>query len=73
MTAKRGLLAVLSAVLSIGGCTTAAVPGVSYAGAPTASLPSPAQYLVVEPPRDHHPLTFIVEPRSVYAMWWLNS
>ena len=50
MTAKRGLLAVLFAALSIGGCTTAAVPGVSYANAPTASLPSPAQYLVVEPP-----------------------
>jgi len=50
MTAKRGLLAVLFAALSIGGCTTAAVPGVSYVNAPTASLPSPAQYLVVEPP-----------------------
>jgi len=50
MTAKRRLLAVLNAALSVGGCTTAAVPAVSYASAPTASLPSPAQYLVIEPP-----------------------
>ncbi len=50
MTAKGALFAVLFA----GGCTTAAVPGVSYVRATTASLPSPARYLVIKPPSYGH-------------------
>ena len=46
MSAKGAFFAILFA----GGCTTAAAPGVSYVRARTTSLPSPAQYLVIEPP-----------------------
>src|SRR6266540_6322630 len=46
MTAKGALLA----VLFVSACATAAAPAVSYVRVPTASLPSPARYLVFEPP-----------------------
>jgi S-formylglutathione hydrolase FrmB len=46
MTANGALFAALLAC----GCTTAVPPGVSYVRATTASLPSPARYLVIEPP-----------------------
>ena len=46
MTAKGAFLA----VLFVSACATAAAPAVSYVRVPTASLPSPARYLVFEPP-----------------------
>ncbi len=46
MTPKGALFAVLLAC----GCATAAAPGVSYVRVRTASLSSPARYLVIEPP-----------------------
>jgi S-formylglutathione hydrolase FrmB len=46
MTPKGFLLVVLLAC----GCATARTPGLSYVTVPTASLPSPARCLVLEPP-----------------------
>lgn len=49
MTGKR-ILPLLFSLVAAAGCAAARVPGLSYADVATESLPSPARYLVLEPP-----------------------